>query len=290
MITKDTLVLLRIPFSFFLLPVFLFAWSQAPEWEGWRVALIFAILHLLVYPSSNGYNSYHDKDDDAIGGLKNPPKVSKQLLHTANAMDFSSVLLALLISWPFALMIGVYILASRMYSNIRIRIKKRPILGLLWVVFFQGFFVYWLVQHGITDVHLGQEAFLFQWKGKLVASLLLVAIYPLTQVYQHDSDARAGVRTYSRMVGYIGTFITTAIAFALANVLAYFYFLDQHGALTAFWVMQLYFIPVTAYFVYWFVLVMKNRQAANFDHTMRMNFLASLCLNLLFATFLISGL
>ena len=37
-----------------------------------NAALIFVILHILVYPASNGYNSYMDRDEGSIGGLKNP--------------------------------------------------------------------------------------------------------------------------------------------------------------------------------------------------------------------------
>ncbi|MGB3618624.1 MAG: hypothetical protein WBA12_10935, partial [Catalinimonas sp.] len=57
---SDTFKLLRVPFSVHLMPIFLFALSQtpAPHWPS--AALAFVILHLLVYPASNGYNSYQD--------------------------------------------------------------------------------------------------------------------------------------------------------------------------------------------------------------------------------------
>ena len=53
----STLRLLRLPFSFFLMPVYWFALSQVVEKDWTRAILIFVILHLLVYPASNGYNS-----------------------------------------------------------------------------------------------------------------------------------------------------------------------------------------------------------------------------------------
>lgn len=288
MITKETLVLLRLPFSLFLLPVFLFAWSQTPEWNILEVLSVFCILHLLVYPASNGYNSWHDKDDESIGGLKSPPKPKKQLFYTVAVMDIMAVLLAYLLDYRFMLMIGMYILASRLYSNTRVRIKKYPIFGFLWVAFFQGYFIYWSVQYV-----LGGEGFLdftYQWQAKLCASLLLGAVYPLTQVYQHEADKRAGVRTISMLLGYKGTFYFTALLFGLANLMAYLHFVSFTQNLRPFWVMQLFFIPVTSYFVYWFVKVWKDTAAADFDHAMRMNLLASLCLNLCFISYIISGL
>lgn len=81
--SKNTLIHLRIPFSLFLMPVFSFALSQSqnPNWT--KVVAVFIILHLLIYPASNAYNSYFDKDKGPIGGLENPPPVSKELYYTS---------------------------------------------------------------------------------------------------------------------------------------------------------------------------------------------------------------
>src|SRR6478609_4904064 len=87
MLQRSTIQLLRFHFSFFLLPVFLFALSQSPT-INWRNAiLVFVILHLLVYPSSNGYNSYMDRDETPIGGLASPLQPTKQLFYVSIVMD-----------------------------------------------------------------------------------------------------------------------------------------------------------------------------------------------------------
>lgn len=54
------------------------------------------ILHVLIYPASNAYNSYFDKDEGSIGGLKNPPKVDKKLWQVANVFDVLGILLSLI--------------------------------------------------------------------------------------------------------------------------------------------------------------------------------------------------
>ena len=59
-------------FSFFLMPVYWFALSQVKYINWAEAGLIFVILHLLVYPASNGYNSYMDRDTSPVGGIKNP--------------------------------------------------------------------------------------------------------------------------------------------------------------------------------------------------------------------------
>ena len=76
---KSTVQLLRFHFSFFLMPVFFFALSNSPRIITSHAIFIFIILHLIVYPASNGYNSYMDKDEDSIGGIKNPLTPTRQL-------------------------------------------------------------------------------------------------------------------------------------------------------------------------------------------------------------------
>src|SRR5690349_16313447 len=109
------------------MPVYLFALSQQPQLHWGRAILIFFILHLLVYPASNGYNSYMDRDEGSIGGIKNPMQPTKQLYYVSIAMDILALLLALLVSVVFAAGLLFYVLASRAYSYRGIRLKRFPL-------------------------------------------------------------------------------------------------------------------------------------------------------------------
>src|ERR1700694_1672893 len=110
---RSTIQLLRFHFSFFLLPVYLFALGQLPAWNTSRALLIFLILHLLVYPSSNGYNSYLDRDHTPSGALSAPLQPTRQLCLVSVVMDAIALLASCFISRYFALGILLYILASR---------------------------------------------------------------------------------------------------------------------------------------------------------------------------------
>ncbi|MGZ4038698.1 MAG: UbiA family prenyltransferase, partial [Bacteroidia bacterium] len=94
---------------------------------------MFIVLHLLIFPSSNAYNSYMDQDEGPIGGLKNPPKATRQLYHAANILDALALLIAGFINLPFLAGTLIYILSSRAYSYKGIRLKKYPIAGFLIV-------------------------------------------------------------------------------------------------------------------------------------------------------------
>lgn len=276
-IDKNTIRLLRIPFSFFLMPLFLFAFSQAEHIAYFQASLSFFILHFLVYPASNGYNSYVDRDEGSIGGIEKPPMPTEALFYLTLAMD----LLALSISYfyvgkPFAVCLMLYIAASRVYSSRQIRLKKYAIPGFLIVAIFQGAFTYYMATAGITGnlMYLDQSAIYIL----LGCSFQIAGAYPLTQIYQHKQDLDQGVVTLSYKLGYRGTFVFTALMFILCNIFYYLYFQSIESG-TIFFVLQLFFLPIILYFFYWFFLVYRDTTNANFRNTMRMNWIAALCMN-----------
>lgn len=264
------------------MPVYWFALTQLVHINWWNAALIFLILHVLVYPASNGYNSYMDRDETPIGGLKKPMQPTRQLFYTTVIMDVAAVTLALFISWYFAAGILLYIMASRAYSYRGIRLKKHPYAGYITVILFQGALTFWLVYHGSSEA-----LYTYVPLNALVAAALLIGgFYPLTQIYQHQADKADGVRTLSYLLGYKGTFVFCAAVYSLAMVfLGYTFFSSLQ--FVQFFVLLIFFLPILVYFLWWATRVWKNAGAADFQHTMRMNILASTCTNLGFITALI---
>src|SRR5947209_6243013 len=114
-----TLRLLRLPFSFFLLPIFLFTLYLCQPVSPATAVTVFMVWHLLVFPASNGYNSFHDRDTGPIGGLAAPPLPTMSLLYCVNVMDAVAVGLSFLAGAGFASFVLVYIISSRLYSNRR---------------------------------------------------------------------------------------------------------------------------------------------------------------------------
>jgi 1,4-dihydroxy-2-naphthoate octaprenyltransferase len=282
MLKKSTIQLLRFHFSFFLMPVYLFALSQllSPDWK--RAALVFFILHVLVYPASNGYNSYMDRDEESIGGIRKPLLPTKQLFHLSVIMDGIAIAFALFISSYFTFGILMYILASRAYSYRGIRLKKHPLAGYFTVILFQGAVTFWLVYHG-AHPHKTLDV---PWSGMIASSLLIGGFYPLTQVYQHAADRKDGVTTISMKLGYRGTFIFTGIVYALAfSVLAYHFISGLE--IMQFLLLQVIMLPVLAYFFIWASKVWKDTSNADFTRTMRMNLVGSCCTNAAFLTLII---
>ncbi|MGB0430835.1 MAG: UbiA family prenyltransferase [Bacteroidia bacterium] len=276
----NALVLMRIPFSIFLMPIFWFALIAADQaFKNWEnVVLIFFILHVLVYPASNGYNSYFDKDEEAIGGLEKPPKVNIELFYLVVIFDILSIALSLFISLEFALCIFIYLMVSKAYSWDKIRLKKYPILSTLVVTIFQGSFVYILINLGLSQFLIWNTQTVLM---AITSTLFLMGSYPITQIYQHNEDTKRGDKTLSLLLGIKGTFIFSGAVFLLATGLMMFTFFEsqQHQNIIIFLVAT---FPILWFFSKWAVKCFKNPSSANFKNTMSMNKISSICLSAAF--------
>jgi 1,4-dihydroxy-2-naphthoate octaprenyltransferase len=285
MFSKSTFLHLRFPFSFFLMPVYFFALAISPNLNGDRLLWSFLIIHALLYPASNGFNSYFDKDEKSIGGLKNPPPVSKGLYYTSLLMDGAAIVLGFLkISPLFAIMLVVYGLVSKAYSHPAIRLKKFPIGGWLTVGLFQGCFTFLMCYVGINKFGIDN---LFNARvliPALLASLNLLGTYPMTQIYQHEEDAKRGDKTISLLLGIRGTFVFVLILFTLVTGGYVTYFYNFHSL----WYGEVFLLvlsPVVIFFLVWFYRVVKDSAKANFSNTMWLNILSAICLNGFFIWF-----
>ncbi len=272
MTPKDILLHLRLPFSFFLMPVYWFAISQSHDLDKTKAIWIFLLLHLFVYPASNAYNSYFDKDEGSIGGLEKPPAVDKKLFWVSWIIDILAIITGFFVVNPlFALMTFVYGLVSKAYSDDKIRLKKRPILSWVIVGLFQGAFTYFTI---ILVFEQDFENLKSQILPAFISTLMLWAVYPMSQIYQHEEDAKRGDITMSILLGIRGTFVFTAIVFSIAFAGFFFYF-SQNDFIT----LLLFNLPTLAFFGWWFLRVLGDKNQANFNNTMWLNLLASLCLN-----------
>lgn len=291
MFKKSNWLHLRIAFSVFLLPVFLFALALVEEVNWSRMILVFVTLHLFLYPSSNGYNSYYDKDEESIGGLKHPPKVDKGLLQLSFILLGISLLFGLLVNVAFSSMLLVYSLVSMAYSHPMIRIKKYPYASWLIAGFFQGCFTFILSYSGLTATGWGNFLNLSLILPASLTTLLLWSAYPLTQVYQHGEDGRRGDQTLSLKLGIQGTFVFASVWFMLSGAAFAWYFLKFTDQSWALWGFLAAMAPVALYFTVWFYFVRSDpNKYASFTWVMWMNRISALGLNVFFIWYFINNL
>ena len=287
LISHSTLKHLRITFSFNLLPIFLFALAITPKSINWIDALVlFVCWHFFIYPASNGFNSYFDKDKESIAGIKYPPKVTKELYYFSIALDVIGILLALCIHLTTAISMLIYGLISKAYSHPLIRLKKRPVVSWIIVSVFQGYFVFLVTYWAIHDIPISRLTTSMIQIPALLTTMMLMSAYPITQVYQHKEDRERGDFTLSLRLGVLGTFHFTALGFvitALGYVSYFFYYHDSQTMLLYLILM----IPLLIYYIFWYQKVIKRIDLADFEHTMKLNRLSALCLNAFFLLLII---
>jgi 1,4-dihydroxy-2-naphthoate octaprenyltransferase len=274
---------LRIPFSFYLLPVFVFSMAFVQELELKKFMLVFVALHFFLYPSSNGYNSYYDKDEESIGGLKHPPKVTKGLYYLSLVFLLMALILGLRVSLAFGSMLLVYSLVSMAYSYPGIRIKKYPYLSWLIAGFFQGFFTFVMAYAGMGG--FGWESYLFPEivLPAFLTTLLLWSAYPLSQVYQHGEDSRRGDQTLSLKLGIVGTFSFSSLWFMASGASFAWYFIGEREQVWALWGFLAAMAPVFIYFLVWFSFIRKDPEKyATYTWAMWMNRISAIALNIFF--------
>ncbi len=279
--TASAFLHLRLLFSVFLMPVFLFALSQVPQINLQNTVLTFIIWHLLVYPASNGYNSYFDKDEGSIALIETPPPVDKSLYYFSLFLDILALLLSLYVGWILFLSVLFYGIISKMYSHPSFRFKKYPLVSFLIVFIFQGAFVYWSTYASISGLDTLEGWNLNFTLAGLICSCLIGATYPLTQVYQHEEDSNRGDTTLSIVLGIRGSFYFSALLFLFSSMLLYFYW-DRLEMSTNFWIFLALASPVFILFSNWFFTVYHDPSKANFKNMSRMTLLSSIMMLIYF--------
>ncbi|MFY8034696.1 MAG: UbiA family prenyltransferase, partial [Flexibacteraceae bacterium] len=218
---------------------------------------------------------YYDKDTEPIGGLETPPLPNKNLLYIVNALDVTALVLTSFFSFTTMLWTLGYIAASRAYSG-KLRLKKYPILSTILVTGFQGAGVYFLTQSGLGIPFSFSPSFIIPALG---STFFLMGAYPLTQIYQHKPDAERGDLTLSRMLGIMGTFKFSAVAFAIGGLVINYGLYTQLGLIPTAVFGVATSLPL-GFFIHWWWLCAKNKNEASFKNAMRMNIISSVCLSI----------
>jgi len=276
---RSTFLHLRLPFSLFLLPIFLFGLHETVAIDPLRAWAAFFIIHFLLYPASHAFNTWYDKDEQPIGVLSVPPPVHPSLVWTAWILDALALGCAWFLGWFFFSCLVLYTLGSKLYSWKVTRLKKRPVAGWLGVGIVQGSLTFLAVVQGLGEPRAWSDPLL--WTSTATAALFLWGVYPMTQVYQHEEDALHGDLTISRLVGIRGTFILSAVFLALAVASFVTLFVLEKGWPTALLFAGLQ-TPTLVYFLWWAWGVWTDPSRADFRRTMGLNALASGLMNLFF--------
>jgi 4-hydroxybenzoate polyprenyltransferase len=188
------LVHLRLHFQLLLAPVFLWGWLLAGGGVTTAVLLAFIALHVFLYGGATAFNSYYDRDQGPVGGLEHPPPVVAALLPFSLAVKLVGWLVSVLVGAVFCAIYSLFALLSVAYSHPRLRLKAHPIGSLVVVGVGQGALAFlgaWVATRSELRSAWSRDGVV----GTLAATLLILALYPLSQLYQVEEDRARNDRT-----------------------------------------------------------------------------------------------
>lgn len=157
----------------------------------------FVNVHLLLFGGATAYNSYWDRDTGPVGGLKNPPPM-KPWMHPA-----SLILQAVgwMLAWTSGLLFSVIYLVSAfffwLYSTPLARWKGKPVKSLFAIGISTG-------TNSFLMGYLAAGNHTFGWVEVMAAfgvALMMLSLYPISQIYQREEDAARGDRTFAVVYG-----------------------------------------------------------------------------------------
>jgi 4-hydroxybenzoate polyprenyltransferase len=167
-------------------------------------------------------NSAYDRDEADIAYLRQPPRPPPGLARFGLALMLTGFIGAFLLPPGYRVAYAVCLVLSALYSVPPARLKAVP--GADWIINMVGFgtltpYAGWATT-GLPVGPVGARVL-------LGFCLLFGALYPLTQIYQFEEDARRGDRTLARTLGVrrslqvaIGASIAAFALFAAAGLRA----------------------------------------------------------------------
>ncbi|MEX2455900.1 MAG: UbiA family prenyltransferase [Balneolaceae bacterium] len=212
---KHFILHLRLHYQFMLLSGgFLLGGFMSPEMNAQQYWLQFLNVHVLLFGGATAYNSWWDKDTGPIGGLKHPPKMELWMHRISLIMMFTGFIWACYIGWLYAMVYMISLILFWLYSTPHARWKGRPIISLFAIGISTGFNSVLLgtisaggsINQPILLVALG-------------ASLILLSMYPVSQIFQQDEDLKRKDVTFTIVYGVKGMRNFFLINFALGLIL-----------------------------------------------------------------------
>lgn len=265
---KDILLHLRLNLSIVLAPIFLWGFLLSECNFNAKFLIAFLSFHIFLYGGSNAYNSYYDKDEGPIGGLKNPPKVNDNLLYSSLIIKLIGQIIAFTINYKFAIIYFLFFVLSLLYSYEKTRWKANPFLSILTVGLGQGGLGFIAGWFSSTEYINNNMIFIL---GSLTTIFMSFGVYPLTQLYQIDEDKKRNDITFAVYWGIEKSFMFSFICvFISAISMLSVIYLKKH------------FIDFTlilffyAYFLFqlfrWSKNFSENKIIENYDKLMKLNY------------------
>lgn len=219
---------LRLHYQFLILSGgYLFAALIVDDINWSQYWVQFLNVHVLLFGGATAYNSWWDKDEGPIGGLKSPPRMWPWMWPVSLGIQYIGLFWALSVGWNYAVIYGISILFFWLYSSPVTRWKGKPILSLVAIG----------VSTGTNSLFLGFLAaggYPITWFEDVAAigvAFLVLSLYPVSQVFQIDEDQNRGDVTFATKFGLTGIKWLFACFFSLGTAILTYTLVQTNGSI-----------------------------------------------------------
>jgi 4-hydroxybenzoate polyprenyltransferase len=181
----------------------------------WRELLLATVIWVVgLNGGTLALNSAYDEDEGDIAYLRSPPKPPRYLARFAAVLMVTALAAAFLLPLAFVAAYAGCFLLSILYSVPPVRAKGIP--GVDWLINMLGF---GLLTPFAGFAATGRVPAVAHWLILAGFAVLFGALYPLTQLYQIEEDARRGDRTLAIALGAERSLSLSAVLTALTFTL-----------------------------------------------------------------------
>lgn len=273
------LIHLRLHYQFFILSGgYLLAALFVQDVNWTQFWLQFLNVHVLLFGGATAYNSWWDKDEGAIGGLKSPPEMQRWMWPVSMGMQYVGLIWAFSVGWNFAIIYVISMLFFWLYSTPLARWKGKPLLSLVAIGVSTGtnsFLLGFLAGGGYPITY-------FEDVISVGVACIILSLYPVSQIYQTVEDRKRGDQTFALNYGLKGVKWLFTVLFLSGSALISggLYQTDVLTGTLFATVTMLAFAGVS-----YFIWKLEGKEE-EYDAVMKIKFLASFC----FVLFILANL
>ena len=195
------LIHLRPHYQLFILSgPFLLAGLYAPGFNGSRFMAQFFVVQILLFGGATAFNSFWDRDTGPIGGLRHPPPVQPWMSWASMGLQYLGLLLAVPLGGLYMGLYSTSLMLFWLYSSPLTRWKGDPHLSLVAVGLSTGFNPFLMGYLAATTTPLELSIVL----AGLGTALLIVSMYPVSQIFQITEDRQRNDVTFAVRYGIKG--------------------------------------------------------------------------------------
>jgi 1,4-dihydroxy-2-naphthoate octaprenyltransferase len=215
---KDFFLHLRLNYQFFILSgAFLIGGLLSNGQNFFPFFLQFLNVHIFLFGGVTAYNSYWDKDEGPIGGLKNPPKMEKWMLYASWSFQCIGFVIAIASGFSFLCLYAISMIFFWLYSSPKTRWKAHPFLSMAAIGISTGLAPVFM---GFLSIG-GNKIFEYPILFSIGITFCLLSFYPLSQLYQVEEDTKRGDVTFAVQYGKAGVKKLFSLFFPLGIIFTF---------------------------------------------------------------------